>query len=64
MGRTTVRIILHGSKQPVLGASTRRPILVYQAANSEEELRRIHILGTPVNKGKKKGRGCYAPTPP
>jgi hypothetical protein len=35
MGRTTVRIILQGSKQPVLGASTRRPILVYQAANSE-----------------------------
>ena len=40
MGRTTVLIILHGSKQPVLGASTRRPILVYQAANFEEVLRR------------------------
>jgi hypothetical protein len=49
MGRTTVRIILHGSKQPVLGALTRRPILVYQAANSEEELRRIPLLVTWVN---------------
>ena len=38
MGRTTVLITLHGSKHPVLGASARRPILVYQAATSEEEL--------------------------
>jgi hypothetical protein len=41
MGRTTVPIILHGSKHSVLGASARRPILVYQAATSEGELRRI-----------------------
>src|SRR5215210_9258471 len=51
MGRTTVLIILHGSKQPALGASTRRPILVYQAATSEEELRRIPLPRTPVNNG-------------
>jgi hypothetical protein len=25
------------------------------------EVRRIPLLGTSVNKGKKKGRGCYAP---
>jgi hypothetical protein len=50
MGRTTVLIILHGSKQPVLGASTRRPILVYQAATSEEELLRIPLPRTRVNK--------------
>src|SRR5829696_7901973 len=56
MGRTTVLIILHGSNQPVLGASTRRPILVYQAANSEEELRRTHLPRTSVNKGKRKDR--------
>ena len=52
MGRTTVLITLHGSKHQVLGASARRPILVYQAANFEEVLRRIHHLGTPVNKGE------------
>ena len=51
MGRTTVLITLHGSKHPVLGASARRPILVYQAATSEEELLRIHLPGTSVNKG-------------
>ena len=28
--------------------------MVYQAANSEEELRRIHLPRTPVNKGKGK----------
>jgi hypothetical protein len=50
MGRTTVLIILHGSKQPVLGASARRPILVYQAATSEEELRRIPLLRGWMNK--------------
>jgi hypothetical protein len=43
MGRTTVPITFHGSKHPVLGASTRRPILVYQAATSEGELRRIPL---------------------
>jgi hypothetical protein len=37
MGRTTVLITLRGSKHPVLGASARRLILVYQAANSEEK---------------------------
>jgi hypothetical protein len=56
MGRTTVLIILHGSKHSVLGASARRPILVYQAATSELELPRIHIPRTPVNKGKREGR--------
>jgi hypothetical protein len=40
MGRTAVLITHHGSKHPVLGASARRPILVYQAATSEEELLR------------------------
>jgi hypothetical protein len=59
MGRTTVLIILHGSKHPVLGASTRRTILVYQAANSEEELLRISLPRTPVNK-----LPVNAPTPP
>jgi hypothetical protein len=58
MGRTTVLIILHGSKDPVLGASARRPILVYQAATSEEELLRVLLPRTPVNKSMKKGRGC------
>ena len=28
------------------------------------ELRRISLPRTRVNKGRKKGRGCYAPTPP
>jgi hypothetical protein len=42
MGRTTVLITLHASEQPVLGASARRPILVYQTATSEEELPRKH----------------------
>jgi hypothetical protein len=60
MGRTTVLITLHGSEQTVLDASARRPILVYQAATSEEELPRIHLPRTLVNKGKKKGRDCYA----
>jgi hypothetical protein len=46
MGRTTALIILHGSKHSVLGASARRPILVYQAATSEGELRRIYLLET------------------
>ena len=55
MGRTTVLITHHGSKHPVLGASARRPILVYQAATSEEELLRIPIPRTSVNKGKKEG---------
>jgi hypothetical protein len=50
MGRTTVLITLHGSKHPVLGASARRPILVYQAATPEEELLRIPLLRTRVNK--------------
>jgi hypothetical protein len=50
MGRTTVLITLHGSKHQVLGASARRPILVYQAAPSEEELRRIQLLRGWVNK--------------
>jgi hypothetical protein len=44
MGRTTVLITLHDSKHPVLGASARRPILVYQAATSVEEILRIHLL--------------------
>jgi hypothetical protein len=50
MGRTTVLITLHGSKHQVLGASARRPILVYQAAPSEEELLRIQLLRGWVNK--------------
>jgi hypothetical protein len=44
MGRTTVLVTLHGSKHPVLGASARRPILVYQAATSEEKHLRIPLL--------------------
>jgi hypothetical protein len=51
MGRTTVLITLHGSEQTVLGASARRPILVYQAANSEEELLRISLPRNRVNRG-------------
>jgi hypothetical protein len=51
MGGTTVLITLHGSKHQVLGASARRPILVYQAATSEEELLRISLPRTPVNRG-------------
>jgi hypothetical protein len=50
MGRTTVLITLHGSKHQVLGASARRPILVYQAVTSEEELLRILLLRGWVNK--------------
>jgi hypothetical protein len=49
MGNTTVLITLHGSKHLVLGASARRPILVYQAATSEERLPRISLPRTPVN---------------
>jgi hypothetical protein len=49
MGSTTVLITLHGSKHLVLGASARRPILVYQAATSEERLLRISLPRTPVN---------------
>jgi hypothetical protein len=50
MGRTTVLLTLHGSKHQILGASARRPILVYQAATSEEELLRIQLLRGWVNK--------------
>jgi hypothetical protein len=50
MGRTTVLMTLHDSKHQVLGASARRPILVYQAATSEEELLRIPLLRGWVNK--------------
>src|SRR5215218_7784468 len=46
----TALIILHGSKHSVLGASARRPILVYKAATSGGELPRILLPRTPVNR--------------
>jgi hypothetical protein len=47
MGRKTALIILHGSKHSVLGASARRPILVYKAATSEGKFGEctFHALG-------------------
>src|SRR5215212_11060750 len=60
MGRKTALIILHGSKHSVLGASARRPVLVYKAATSEGKLRRIHLPRTSVNKGNK-WRGQVVP---
>jgi hypothetical protein len=47
-------MILHGSKHLVLGASARRPILVYKAATSEGELLRTLLPHTSLNKGKAK----------
>src|SRR5215210_6350000 len=46
MGRKAALMILYGSKHPVSGASARRPILVYKAATSEGELRRIFLPET------------------
>jgi hypothetical protein len=31
------------------------------AEGPKGEVRRMRILRTPVNKGKREGRGCYAP---
>ncbi len=54
----TALIILHGSKHLVLGASARRPILVYKVATSQGELRRIPLLRGSVNRDKSTGHSC------
>src|SRR5215212_9956435 len=56
MGRKAALMILHCSKHSVLGASARRPILVYKAATSEGEVLRITLPRTRVNKGTKQGQ--------